>query len=118
MASFKEKQKTLFKRQKSLREHSTKSELVFLEKLKKLNVKFIFQKGFIEGPNYCIVDFYLPKLKLVIEVDGGYHDTPKRKKRDENVNDYLRSYRHFRVLRITNHLAESISLKDLKALLA
>ena len=34
-----------------------------------------------------IVDFYCHKVKLVIEVDGGIHET--RKEYDENRNQYL-----------------------------
>jgi len=39
--------------------------------------------------NY-IVDFYCPKAKLVIELDGGQHYTNKGKNRDEERDTYLR----------------------------
>jgi len=30
----------------------------------------------------CIVDFYAPARKVVVEVDGGYHDDPARRRAD------------------------------------
>lgn len=75
MLSFKDKQKTLFERLKKLKSNPTKSELIFSQILEKNNIKFIFQKGFIQGDNYCIADFYIPyPFKTVIEIDGDYHN--------------------------------------------
>jgi very-short-patch-repair endonuclease len=101
---FKEKQKTLFSRVKKLRENATYAELYLKEKLTEQKVYFIFQKSFIKGDFYCIVDFYLPRHKLCIEVDGEYHNTLSQKKKDWAKDNYLKS-RNFRVLRIPNHKA-------------
>jgi len=30
----------------------------------------------------CIVDFFAPSARLVVEVDGGYHGTPVQQRRD------------------------------------
>lgn len=38
-----------------------------------------------------IVDFYCPKAKLVIELDGGQHYMYKEKKKDEKRDNYLRA---------------------------
>ena len=98
--TFKDKQKTLFKRLKKLRDNATKSELIFKEILDSLKIKYIFQKGFISGDAYVIVDFYLPKpYKICIEIDGKYHD--KQKGKDKWKDDYLKG-RGFRVIRIKN----------------
>lgn len=111
MLSFKDKQKTLFSRVKNLREKATPSELLFKTKLDSLKIKYIFQKSFIVGNNYCIVDFYLPKpYKTCIEIDGEYHSTPTQIKRDFNRDVYLRS-RGFKVIRIPN---DEVSFYDLK----
>jgi len=59
-----------------------------------------FYRQFIIG-NY-IVDFYCPKAKLVIEVDGGQHFTDEGKESDESRDAYLNSI-GFRVLRYNNH---------------
>lgn len=112
--TFKEKQPLLFIRQKSLRQFATPEELYLKELLDALNVDYIFQKGFLSGDFFCIVDFYLPKYKLCIEIDGGYHTTEKQKKRDWAKDKYLKETRRFRVLRLTNeevHYLSEISLQ-------
>ena len=42
--------------------------------------------------NY-IVDFYFPKAKLVIEIDGGQHYDDKEIKKDNVRDDYMREQR-------------------------
>ena len=79
----KKKQKTLGSRKKRLIKNATSSELKIKELLEELKIRSIFQKGFIKGNYYCIVDFYIPKLKLCIEVDGEYHNNPEQVKRDK-----------------------------------
>ncbi len=57
-----------------LRSNSTVTEVLFWMKIrnKKLNgLKFRRQHGI----GKYIVDFYCPKIKLVIELDGAYHNT-------------------------------------------
>ena len=39
---------------------------------------------------YCGVDFYCPKSKLVIEVDGGQHYCDKGKEKDKIRDDYMK----------------------------
>ena len=88
----------------------TDAELVFKARLDKVGIKYMFQKGFIKGDYHCIVDFYLPKpYKLCIEIDGGYHDTEKQKKRDLEKDNYLRS-RGFKVLHIRNEDVETFNM--------
>ena len=101
--SMKRKRKTLGKRVRYLRDNATKAELIVYNHLIKKNVKFIFQKGFISGWNYVIVDFYLPKpKKICIEIDGEYHNSHEQARRDWNKDDYLENYRGFKVYRFTN----------------
>ena len=57
MLTFKDKQKTLFERKKILSEKATKAELAFMYRLDDAGIKYMFQKAFIEGDYYCIVDF-------------------------------------------------------------
>ena len=40
-----------------------------------------------------IVDFYCPKAKLVIEIDGGQHYDDKEIKKDNVRDDYMREQR-------------------------
>jgi very-short-patch-repair endonuclease len=48
--------------------------------------------------NY-IVDFYCPKVKLIIEVDGGQHYTDEGNRKDKAREDYLRKV-GMKILRI------------------
>lgn len=117
MLTFRDKQKTLFKRLEQRRSNRTESELYIESLLSKLPYKFIPEKGFIQGDYYCFVDFYLPKpMKVCLEVDGGYHNTPEQKARDRRKDSYLES-RGFRVIRITNEEALSLNTKSLAELI-
>ena len=61
---------------RNLRNHSTLSEVLLWNHLKKKQMKgYSFHRQKPIG-NY-IVDFFCPKLKLVIEVDGESHDESK-----------------------------------------
>lgn len=48
-----------------------------------------------------IVDFYCHELELIIEVDGGYHETKEQKKEDENRTELL-NFQGLTVIRFTN----------------
>jgi uroporphyrinogen-III synthase len=37
-----------------------------------------------------IVDFYCPKLRIVVEVDGGYHDEPRQREADDYRDGVMR----------------------------
>lgn len=104
-AEVKEKQKTLDERKKSLKRNVTPSELIINGLLLTLKPKIgraINQKGFIAGNGYCIVDFYVPKLGLCIEVDGGYHFTDSQQRKDWYKNKYLTNERNMSIFRIQN----------------
>ncbi len=49
----------------------------------------------------CIVDFVCLKSLLVIEVDGGYHNTPEQQEQDQIRTRNLES-RGYKVVRFTN----------------
>ena len=113
--SMKEKQSLCSKRQNKLKKYATTAELIFKDKLDQLEIRYLFQKGFIKGKNFCIVDFYLPKpYKICIEVDGGYHNEPEQIIRDNNRTFYLEKQRGMKVIRFTNEEAETFSLEQIK----
>jgi very-short-patch-repair endonuclease len=64
--------KNLKERARVLRNQGILSEVILWKHIKgdAFNVRFLRQKTIL---NY-IVDFYCPKLKLVIEIDGSSHD--------------------------------------------
>lgn len=112
--TFKDKQKTLGKRKQSLKNRPTLSEIFFRRKLDSLKIKYIFQKGFIAGDNYCIVDFYLPKpYKICVEINGGYHDSIDQTIKDAWRYKYLNE-RNFRVWVLTNEEANNITEEEIE----
>lgn len=104
----KELQVKLSQWRNGLLENPTKCELVFKGKLERMKFKFHFQKGFLKKNGFYVCDFYLPKLKLVIEIDGSAHKF--RAEKDRKKNEYLTIERKFAVLRISN--SEAFNLTD------
>lgn len=84
---------------RQLRNNMTAAEATLWEKLRKdqMGVRFYRQKPIL---NY-IVDFYCPKAKLVIEVDGDYHATPEQSEKDA-IRDTQLQQLGLVVLRVTN----------------
>jgi len=50
---------------------------------------------------YFIADFYCHKAKLIIEVDGGYHNLPEQYMYDMNRDEELDEF-GLKVIRFTN----------------
>jgi very-short-patch-repair endonuclease len=76
-------------RARELRNNSTKGEIKFwTELLRKRQTGYQFYRQKILY--HYIVDFYCPKLKLVIEIDGSSHDG--KKEYDEHRERILESY--------------------------
>lgn len=78
--------------QKELRENATEAEKIFYKYLEDHRVNFEFQK--ILCPDKCyIVDFFLVDYKVVVEIDGGYHDNEEQQQKDWQRS--LEIYRKF-----------------------
>ena len=85
---------------RQLRSNLTESERALWSGLRSkqvLGVQFYRQKPIGE----YIVDFFAPRAKWVIEVDGSQHVEEKQAKKDKNRDDYLASL-GFKVLRFTS----------------
>ena len=50
-------------------------------------------------------DFWVQGTKVLIEVDGKYHNTPEQKEKDKRRSKILRSY-GFKIIRCTNYQVE------------
>ena len=89
----------LVERRRQLRRNQTKAEAVLWSELRggALGVRFRRQFG-VDG---YIVDFYCPRARLVIEVDGETHSTPKELAYDAERQSCITSL-GLRVLRFTN----------------
>ena len=71
----------IFKNAARLREDMTKTEKLLWEKMRLKPFDFKFRR---QHPiNLYILDFYCHKLKLSIEVDGGYHLSEEQKAKDK-----------------------------------
>jgi len=81
---------TIFKYAEELRKNQTPSEEILWDELKgkKLGVKFRRQHPI----NNYIADFYCHKLRLVIEIDGGYHTESEQKNYDKFRSDDLKEF--------------------------
>jgi len=77
------------------RENQTPTEKIIWQRLRRMNLGFR-RSVVILG---WIVDFYHPKSKTVIEIDGGYHDTPDQRRKDA-YRDSVMLRRGLRILRI------------------
>ena len=89
-----------------LREKATPEELIVRQWLIDNKIKHIFQKGFL-NPFHRIVDFYIPKHKRAIEIDGGYHNNTKEL--DALKDKLWLQNRGVITIRITNQQVNSLS---------
>jgi len=90
--------KNLTPRAQELRRNATRQEnRLWYEFLRRNPVHFYRQRIIGE----YIADFYCPAAKLVIEVDGGYHNTPAQVAYDAERTEYLNARGLF-VLRFRN----------------
>ena len=85
---------------KKNRKNPTTAEKLFREKIlkqDKTGYRFLRQKPL----DNFIMDFYCPKLKLCIEIDGWYHQDEDQKDHDEVRENILNTY-DIKVIRYTN----------------
>lgn len=90
--------KTITKYAKQKRQSPTKAEKVFKHKLLKWGIKFRSQRPI----GKYIVDFLIFDRKLIIEIDGEYHNKKLQKKQDKMREKYLKSM-GFKIIRISNN---------------
>lgn len=76
--------KYLYEIHKGLLNKPTKQEMIVMEMLNSMGVKFIFQHRIDCVEKTFFVDFYIPKpYRVIIEVDGYRHFTKHGKKKDK-----------------------------------
>lgn len=75
---------------KILRGQMTKSEAVLWKKIKNDQLGFHFRRQ--HSIHNYVVDFYCPKLKLAIEIDGCTHDDEKVGENDIERQKYLECF--------------------------
>lgn len=95
---FKGAPKESFLKAEILRKNMTPAEKKLWERLNKLQgIKFRRQHPL----HLFIVDFYCHEYKLVIEVDGKYHNSNEQKEKDSERTDLL-VFQDLSIMRFTN----------------
>lgn len=61
-----------------------------------------WQKVFNKKGVKRIADFYFPNVNIIVEIDGGYHNTSEQRIEDEKRENELRENFNVRILRLTN----------------
>ncbi|MBN1584763.1 endonuclease domain-containing protein [Candidatus Uhrbacteria bacterium] len=89
----------LKKASKRMRRNPTRAEAMVWSCLKGRRLGKDFRRQHVIGK--FIVDFYCPESGLIIEIDGGIHDTPEQAKKDALRERYLIQL-GFRIIRFTN----------------
>jgi very-short-patch-repair endonuclease len=93
--------KEMLERRTFLRVHATNTEQILWERIRKKQIggaRFRRQTS-IGG---YVVDFYCPKLRLVIEIDGRSHDSESARMYDVAREDYIKQL-GINILRFRNH---------------
>ena len=82
--------KSLKQLSRSLRRNMTDAEMFLWSKLRGKQLKGLqfYRQKIIDN---FIADFYCPKSKLVIEVDGGQHYSAEGREKDKKRDDYMAS---------------------------
>ncbi|MCY2688511.1 endonuclease domain-containing protein [Salinimicrobium sp. TH3] len=93
-------QSEIFKREENLRNYPTEAEKLLWEKLICDPFKtYHFRR---QHPiHHFIADFYSHQLKLVIEVDGEYHESSEQKIKDQTRTELIQ-FQDINVIRFTN----------------
>lgn len=95
------------------------SERLFKDLLELSKIQFIPQRVYVNGSYGYLVDFFLPQFDTCVEIDGGYHDDPQQKIKDQYKDRYLIS-QGLKVLRIeakdVKHLKGMDLLKKLRSM--
>ena len=93
-----------FTKAQFLRRNETKAEKLLWEKLRNNQLEGLkFRR---QHPiNIYIADFYCHKFKLIIELDGDYHDQEEQKQKDEVRTEVLR-LNDLKIIRFKNEEVE------------
>lgn len=73
----------------------------------RLGYKVIRQQPIMTGRKLYFADIYLPKIKTILECDGGYHYTRCQKRKDGNRSAGIWRL-GYHVVRLSNHDARDI----------
>ena len=92
----------------------TRAEVYFKVLLTRLDIEYIFQYvKFVNDYQFYILDFYLPKYNICLELDGSHHyDDPKQVEHDSK-RDIELSKINIKTLRFPNKVALKLTKEEL-----
>ena len=94
---------------KKLISNQTDSEKEFYDVLETLDIKFDKQKPFVINNRVFFADAVFEKTKIIIEIDGIYHNSKEMKSKDRNRTQYLNGI-GYKIIRLTNDEINDIPL--------
>lgn len=97
---------------KRLTDNITSEEKYLKDKLNKSGIKNEFQKIIYHETGFFIIDFYLPKYKIVIEIDGQHHINDSIGY-DTDRSLIIRKLGYGKVKRINNNEVKNFELSNL-----
>lgn len=87
---------------------TSNAEKTAIRNCKLLGYKVVRQQPITTGRKLYFADIYLPELKVIMEIDGGYHYTNKQKRKDGNRSAGIWRM-GYHVVRLSNHDARNIN---------
>ena len=104
--------KWINQRRNELLSKSSGAEKKAYDMLMSLGLKTVKQYPIITGKKIYFADLYIPEYQLILEIDGGYHETINQKRLDKNRSQGLWRL-GYHVCRIKNN-----ELKNIDAIIA
>lgn len=93
-------------RRADLMAKSSEAERVTFRTINALGYRVVRQYPINTGRRIYFADLYIPALKLILEVDGGYHFTTKQRRLDNNRSHGIWR-KGYHVVRLSNHDARN-----------
>ena len=85
-----------------LQNKDSKAETKFAKLLSKANIYFMREKtNYKFGTRWCFFDFWLPKLRIYVEIDGAEHNTAEQQQIDREKEKIITDKQMF-IARFTN----------------
>lgn len=107
----------LSKQARQMQRRPTIAESVLASKLTNLSISYESQYVVDYKGIAAIYDFYLPNCRVLIEVDGGYHNS-KDQQQTDRIKDFIAEKKLRRnMLRLTNQEVIEIDEEDLRQLI-
>lgn len=101
-------------RREQLIKNITRSEVYFKLLLTKLNIEYTFQYiKFVSDYQFYILDFYLPKYNICIELDGKHHYEDIKQYNHDLTRDISLKDLSIKTLRFPNKVALTMLKEDL-----